>query len=228
MNEISIRDEIVANSKKNGKWFTVKEICDLCKCSDRTFKNFKAETLRESTFPQSEILHKSSKLGGNLYSEKVLKLFQTWLMKNTISAGGQKTDKSFIKQNAMENLEVGMAANAVMASGSVEAAEQFAKLLIDRTKQVKENMRLETENKALQLRNKTLQIELDESKEWYSVKRMEKLNRGKRFDWRLLKRESERMGIDIHKVFDANYEKVNAYHISVWESLFYDTLNYGD
>ncbi len=80
----------------------------------------------------------------------------------------------------------------------------------------------------LQLQNDNLKIKLDESKEWYSIKRMEKLNKGQHFDWRLLKKESERMGVEIKEVFDANYGKVNAYHISVWESLFFDALNYGD
>lgn len=71
-----------------------------------------------------------------------------------------------------------------------------------------------------------LQIKLDESKQWYSIKRMEKLNPGYHFSWQILKRESERMGIEPRKVFDANYGEVNSYHISVWESLFFDTLNY--
>lgn len=73
-----------------------------------------------------------------------------------------------------------------------------------------------------------LEIKLDESKKWYSVKRMEKLNPDKHFDWRLLKKEAERLEIEIKKVFDQNYGEVNAYHRKVWESLYFDALNYGD
>lgn len=71
-----------------------------------------------------------------------------------------------------------------------------------------------------------LQIRLDEAEDWYSVKRMESLNPGKKFPWQPLKREAKRLGLLPRKVFDANYGEVNTYHISVWESLFYDTLNY--
>ena len=86
--------------------------------------------------------------------------------------------------------------------------------------------RIEAENKLLEQKNQQLQIELDESKEWYSVKRMEKLNPDREFKWTLLKKESTKLGKDVKKVFDQNYGEVNAYHISVWESLYFDTLNY--
>lgn len=74
-----------------------------------------------------------------------------------------------------------------------------------------------------------LRIELDEAKEWYSVKRMQKLNPTKDISsqiWRELKRESDSLGKEPVAVFDANYGKVNAYHKSVWESLFLDTIKY--
>ena len=61
---------------------------------------------------------------------------------------------------------------------------------------------LRAKNASLESKNENLKIELDESKEWYSVKRMEKLNPGKRFDWRLLKKESEKLGKEIKKTFD--------------------------
>ena len=77
------------------------------------------------------------------------------------------------------------------------------------------------------LEDKTeLEVRLDEAKEWYSIKRMEKLNPGKKFLWGLLKRESHRLRRPVKKVFDQNYGEVNAYHISVWESLYFDTLNF--
>lgn len=81
--------------------------------------------------------------------------------------------------------------------------------------------------KQLLLEDKTeLEVRLDEAKEWYSVKRMEKLNFPRKFDWRELKRESRKLGRPLKKVFDQNYGEVNAYHISVWESLYFDTLNF--
>lgn len=84
---------------------------------------------------------------------------------------------------------------------------------------------LEREQKLLEDKTE-LEVKLDEAKEWFSIKRMQKLNFPRKFDWRELKRESHRLGKPIKKVFDQNYGEVNAYHLSVWESLYYDTLNF--
>ena len=61
-----------------------------------------------------------------------------------------------VKQSNMQDMEVGMAANAVMASGSIEAAEQFAQLLISRTKAVAETKRLQAANAQLLIENDKL------------------------------------------------------------------------
>lgn len=67
-----------------------------------------------------------------------------------------------------------------------------------------------------------LQIELDYSKDWYSIKRVAAMNgvSWKTFDWRKLKNASEDMGYGIKKIFDANYGEVNTYHREVWESVY--------
>lgn len=61
-----------------------------------------------------------------------------------------------------------------------------------------------------------LAIELDESRKWASVKRMEMAYHGQKFDWRILKEAAAEMGIEPRKIFDANYGTVNAYHADVW------------
>jgi phage regulator Rha-like protein len=61
-----------------------------------------------------------------------------------------------------------------------------------------------------------LEIELDKSKEYATVKRMEMLYHGTKFNWRLLKSTAIEMELPPIDVFDANYGKVNAYHASVW------------
>jgi prophage antirepressor-like protein len=61
-----------------------------------------------------------------------------------------------------------------------------------------------------------LEIELDKSKEYATVKRMEMLYHGTKFNWRLLKSTAIDMEVPPIDVFDANYGKVNAYHASVW------------
>lgn len=65
-----------------------------------------------------------------------------------------------------------------------------------------------------------LRVRLDESKEWASVKLMEKLNPTRKFDWRVLKRFSTENGIEIKKATDQNYGEVNSYHKTVWESCY--------
>lgn len=64
-----------------------------------------------------------------------------------------------------------------------------------------------------------LQAELDYSKEWYSIKRVAKLNdiSWKSISWRKLKRASADIGVGVKKIFDANYGEVNTYHVKAWE-----------
>ena len=72
--------------------------------------------------------------------------------------------------------------------------------------------------RALEAEKAELSAQLDESREWYTVKRVAKMNgldwRG--LDWKALKRASKAMGLGTKKIFDANYGKVNAYHIGAW------------
>ena len=61
-------------------------------------------------------------------------------------------------------------------------------------------------------------IQLDENKEWYTIKRVATLNNisWKTLKWQLLKNTSNYLGYEIKKVFDANYGHTNAYNIAVW------------
>lgn len=66
-----------------------------------------------------------------------------------------------------------------------------------------------------------LEIELDKSKDYASVKRMEILfPEFKPFNWRELKATSQEMKLPIEKVFDRNYGNVNAYHANVWKAVY--------
>lgn len=130
---------------------------------------------------------------------------------------------SIISSELKKAHNINIASTRKVASTQAERQEVVARAwqyIQEDLQAAKEALESEKREKA------ALQIKLDESKQWYSIKRMEKLNPGYHFSWQILKRESERMGIEPRKVFDANYGEVNAYHISVWEALFYDTLNY--
>ena len=62
----------------------------------------------------------------------------------------------------------------------------------------------------------SLEIQLDKSKEYSTIKRMEMLYHGTKFSWRLLKSTAVEMGVEPIDVFDQNYGTVKAYHASVW------------
>ena len=65
-----------------------------------------------------------------------------------------------------------------------------------------------------------LQIELDQSKQYASVKRMEMLYHGQKFDWRKLKGAAQEMDMPAIDIFDANYGTVKAYHVDVWREVY--------
>lgn len=68
-----------------------------------------------------------------------------------------------------------------------------------------------------------LQIELNKSKEWRTIKWMEQKT-GKHFQWQELVRASKLVGKEPKKVFDANYGRLNAYHIDAWEKAYGDAV----
>ena len=65
-----------------------------------------------------------------------------------------------------------------------------------------------------------LEIQLDRSKDYATVKRMEMLHHGVKFDWRKLKATCVDMGIEPLAVFDQNYGTVKAYHRDVWQETY--------
>ena len=75
---------------------------------------------------------------------------------------------------------------------------------------------------AVEEEKEKLQLELDRSKDWYSIKRVAALNgvSWKTFDWRKLKQVGKELGYDVRKIFDANYGEVNVYHKEVWEHAY--------
>lgn len=79
-----------------------------------------------------------------------------------------------------------------------------------------------TEYKKEKQEKERLQAELDYSKEWYSIKRVTKLNdiSWKSISWRKLKQASADIGIGVKKIFDANYGEVNTYHVKAWEAAY--------
>lgn len=78
----------------------------------------------------------------------------------------------------------------------------------------------EREKSQLLLKEKTQR--LDESREWFSIKRWAKLHRKnwRSYSWRKLKAVSHELGYEVKKIFDGNYDEVNIYHKAVFEAVY--------
>lgn len=82
-----------------------------------------------------------------------------------------------------------------------------------------EQVRLIEELETKQAEVNALRIELDDSHEWATIKRVEALTGGD-YSWMPLKDQSLRTDLGPRPVFDANYGKVNSYHRDVWLSVY--------
>ncbi len=65
-----------------------------------------------------------------------------------------------------------------------------------------------------------LEVELDKALQYATVKRMEMLYHGQKFNWRLLKSTATQMDMPPIDVFDSNYGTVKAYHADVWREAY--------
>lgn len=103
-------------------------------------------------------------------------------------------------------------------------ADQYeARLLAERTKAEigtrREATAMNTASQAVKKADK-LEIQLDRSKQYASIKRMQMLYHGQEFSWRVLKHVSSEMGIEPIDIFDANYGTVKAYHADAWREAY--------
>ena len=114
-----------------------------------------------------------------------------------------------------ELMQVGFTATPA----TLEAMIANPDLIIGMATQLKQ-LRAENEDKTKLLTEKTEQ--LDESKEWYSIKRWAQIHRRnwRNYNWRKLKAVSHELGYGVKKIFDANYTEINIYHRCVFEAVY--------
>lgn len=103
------------------------------------------------------------------------------------------------------------------------AAQYEARQLAEQTKaQIghrREATAMNTASQAVKKANR-LEIELDRSKDYATVKRMQMIHHGQPFNWRILKSTAAEMEIPPIDVFDQNYGTVKAYHADVWREAY--------
>lgn len=119
-----------------------------------------------------------------------------------------------------ELLTVGMTATPQTLEDMVNNPDLIISLAtqLKKEREEKENLRLENEQNKQMVIEKTIQ--LDESMEWYSIKRWAQQHNmdWRKINWRKLKALSYELGYEIKKVFDVNYGQVNIYNVKVFEA----------
>jgi phage anti-repressor protein len=70
-----------------------------------------------------------------------------------------------------------------------------------------------------------LEKELDKSKDYATIKRMEMVYHGQKFSWRLLKSACTEMEIEADDIFDQNYGTVKAYPAAAWMEAYAIDIN---
>ncbi len=107
----------------------------------------------------------------------------------------------------------------LLTEGKVELRPAIPQTYSEALRQLADEVEAK-EKVQLLLAEKTQQ--LDESKEWYSIKRWAQMHRRnwRSYNWRKLKAVSYELGYAVKKIFDANYTEVNIYHRAVFEAVY--------
>ncbi len=108
--------------------------------------------------------------------------------------------------------------NYIEALEALVISEKAKQLAIDTKAEIgsrREATSMNTASQAVKKANK-LERELDRSKEYCSIKRMQMLYHGQKFKFSLLRSVGNEMDIPSIDIFDANYGTVKAYHNDVW------------
>ena len=132
------------------KWYSVKEICEICKTSRQTWSNFKNNSNCKTSFTVKKNLKQGDK-NVDYYTEQVLQKFQLWLKKNAMNAGGQRTEGSIIKQDNQQDLFIGCVATKGTPAEKRSLAEHLMVMadqqeLLEQTQQHNQKLLIENHN----------------------------------------------------------------------------------
>ena len=122
-------------------------------------------------------------------------------------------------------------AEALRLAADLEEQKQLA--LIERDEAIRTKAEIGTRREATAMATAAaatkkvtgLEIELDKSKGYATIKRMEMLYHGQKFNWRLLKAACQDLGVEPINVFDANYGSVKSYPEAAWVEAYALNIN---
>lgn len=189
-------------------WFTAHEVCAalevgnasqaIARLDDDEHTLISNDGMGAAKTPQIRVVSESGLYSLTLGSRKPeAKKFKRWITHDVLPSirktGSYTVEKAGIRAVEPKQYTILDYARELIASHDREAAKE--------------------------LENKVLLVELDRSKEYASIKRMEKLWKRK-FAWQKLKAQSTEAGIEIKQVFDQNYGNVNAYREDVWMEVY--------
>jgi len=208
--------------KDGGVWFVAKDVCkaleldDVSKACSRLDEDEKGTNTVPTLGGMQDLLiiNESGLYSLILTSRKPeAKAFKKWVTSEVLPAI-RKTGSYAIK--AKTPLE--LAKEQVALYEAIEVKEKELQLAIATKAEIgsrREATAMNTASQAVKKAN-ALEIELDKSKEYCTVKRMQMLHHGISINWRLLKSAGVDLGIESIEVFDQNYGSVKAYHRDVW------------
>jgi prophage antirepressor-like protein len=211
MNELQVfsyeGNEIRTVQKDNETWWVLKDVCDILELSNPSMIADRLDDDEKVKVDPKQYL-------GSRSNEPITIISESGLY-NVILLSRKPEAKKFKRWVTHEVLPSIRAHGAYMTPKTVKELVDNPDLLLELVLRFKKEQAARAEQARL-LEEKTEQ--LDESKEWLTVKRVAKLNgvHWKTLDWKRLKNTSQAMEYDVKKVFDANYGNVNAYHIDVW------------
>ena len=141
--------EIKKETAEEDYIYSAKEIWELCNTSKQTWYNFVAEFLFATSGEQKKdyLEEHPSRSGGNRYTEKTLKAFQAWLMKNQANQGRAS---EVVKQATTQAVEKDLVITEVIKSGNQEAFDQLMKQYKLAFDTAQENKRLLEQTKQME------------------------------------------------------------------------------
>lgn len=215
MNELAVKqvdlfgDTIIAAQDKDGNiWAGVKWFCEGIGLSEDQTKNEKKKIQKDLVLSKG-VSNLTLPTNGGLQEILCLNIdfIPLWLAKISITPS--------MKENNPELVDK-------LIKYQLKAKDILAKAFLVKKTVPQTYLEALKELVAVEEEKERLQLELDRSKDWYSIKRVAALNgvSWKTFDWRRLKRIGNQMGYEVRKIFDANYGEVNVYHKDVWEAAY--------